>query len=67
MLMLLFIIKYGYIRIVARNNVLVHHNYIVLVYRSLELCRVQTKHHYVTVTLQWAVGQFAAMAGGMVC
>ena len=41
--------------------------YIVLVYRSLELCCVQSEHHYVTVTLQWAVGQFAAMASGRVC
>ena len=60
-------VSYICIYIVARNNVLVHHIYIVLVYRSPELCCVQTENHYVTVTLQWAVGQFAAMASGRVC
>ena len=51
--------------IVARNNVLVHHTCIVLVYRPPELCRVQTElTHCVTVTLQWAVGQLAAVASG---
>ena len=49
------------------NDVLVHHSACTYICRSCELCRVQTKHHYVTVTLQWAVGQFAAMASGRLC
>ena len=56
--------KYNPLRLVVVWFLRMSHN----VYRSLELCCVQTEHHhYVTVTLQWAVGQFAAMASGRVC